>query len=68
MIANMSAYGLARRLRPLPIYEALLDQDGIHLPSHLPPAVERRVIESEPEADSEPEPEDQKPGSRDGCE
>jgi CIC family chloride channel protein len=31
MIANMSAYGLARRLRPVPIYEALLAQDGIHL-------------------------------------
>jgi CIC family chloride channel protein len=31
MIANMSAYGLARRLRPLPIYEALLAQDGVHL-------------------------------------
>jgi len=31
MIANMTAYGLARQLRPTPIYEALLDQDGIHL-------------------------------------
>jgi CIC family chloride channel protein len=31
MIANMTAYGLARRLRPLPIYDALLDQDGVHL-------------------------------------
>lgn len=31
MIANMSAYGLARHLRPVPIYEALLEQDGIHL-------------------------------------
>ncbi|MFL6332488.1 MAG: chloride channel protein [Pyrinomonadaceae bacterium] len=32
MIANMTAYGLARRWRPVPIYEALLEQDGIHLP------------------------------------
>src|SRR5947209_4239837 len=32
MIANMTSYGLARRLRPVPIYEALLEQDGIHLP------------------------------------
>jgi CIC family chloride channel protein len=32
MIANMSAYGLARHWRPLAIYEALLEQDGIHLP------------------------------------
>src|SRR5262249_47586126 len=31
MIANMTSYGLARRLRPMPIYEALLDQDGIRL-------------------------------------
>jgi CIC family chloride channel protein len=34
MIANMSAYALARHLRPLPIYEALLAQDGVHLTSH----------------------------------
>jgi len=32
MIANMTAYGLARRWRPTPIYEALLEQDGIYLP------------------------------------
>lgn len=32
MISNMTAYGLARRFRPVPIYEALLEQDGIHLP------------------------------------
>ncbi|GAC1355995.1 MAG: chloride channel protein [Herpetosiphon sp.] len=32
MIANMIAYGLARLLRPLPIYDALLEQDGIQLP------------------------------------
>jgi CIC family chloride channel protein len=31
MISNMIAYGLARHLRPLPIYEALLEQDGIQL-------------------------------------
>jgi CIC family chloride channel protein len=33
MIANMSAYALARHFRPRPIYEALLAQDGIELPS-----------------------------------
>ncbi|HEX2877554.1 MAG TPA: chloride channel protein [Polyangiaceae bacterium] len=33
MLANMSAYALARYLRPTPIYEALLEQDGIHLTS-----------------------------------
>jgi CIC family chloride channel protein len=31
MIANMSAYAVARHLRPTPIYEALLEQDGIEL-------------------------------------
>jgi CIC family chloride channel protein len=31
MIANMLAYGIARHFRPVPIYEALLEQDGIHL-------------------------------------
>ncbi len=31
MIANMSAYVLARHWRPQPIYEALLAQDGVHL-------------------------------------
>jgi chloride channel protein, CIC family len=31
MISNMMAYGLARQLRPTPIYEALLEQDGINL-------------------------------------
>lgn len=33
MIANMSAYALARYLRPTPIYEALLEQDGVRLKS-----------------------------------
>jgi CIC family chloride channel protein len=28
----MSAYALARHFRPTPIYEALIEQDGIHLP------------------------------------
>jgi chloride channel protein, CIC family len=34
MIANMSAYVLARGLRPTPIYEALLEQDGVRLTAH----------------------------------
>jgi hypothetical protein len=39
MIANSTAYMLARRLRPVPIYEALLAQDGVHLPhGPVPPA------------------------------
>lgn len=32
MISNMTAYALARHFRPIPIYEALLAQDNIHLP------------------------------------
>jgi CIC family chloride channel protein len=32
MIANMSAFALARHWRPVPVYEALLAQDGIILP------------------------------------
>lgn len=32
MIANMTAYALARRVRPEQIYESLLEQDGVHLP------------------------------------
>jgi len=31
MIANMLAYGIARHYRPVPIYDALLAQDGIDL-------------------------------------
>jgi CIC family chloride channel protein len=31
MIANMLAYGIARHHRPTPIYEALLEQDGVSL-------------------------------------
>jgi CIC family chloride channel protein len=32
MIANMSAFALARYWRNVPVYEALLAQDGIYLP------------------------------------
>jgi CIC family chloride channel protein len=33
MLANMTAYVLAKHWRPTPIYEALLEQDGVHLGS-----------------------------------
>jgi chloride channel protein, CIC family len=36
MIANMSAYGLARQWRHVPVYEALLLQDGVVLPHGKP--------------------------------
>jgi CIC family chloride channel protein len=32
MLANATAYVLARRWRPVPLYEALLEQDGVLLP------------------------------------
>jgi CIC family chloride channel protein len=53
MIANMSAYGLARRLRPTPIYEALLEQDGIHLAAHAPvvDAIDTLRVDQVPEID-----------------
>jgi CIC family chloride channel protein len=38
MLANMTSYVLARHWRPLPIYEALLEQDGISLPRTSRPA------------------------------
>ena len=37
MLANITSYVIARRLAPVPIYEALLQQDGIYLPQ-TPPA------------------------------
>lgn len=38
MLANMTAFAVARHLRPLQIYEALLAQDGVSLPhGHVAP-------------------------------
>lgn len=34
MIANMTAYAIARHFQRMPIYGALLEQDGIHLEDH----------------------------------
>lgn len=36
MVANMLAFAIARHIRPVPIYEALLAQDGVHLPHDEP--------------------------------
>jgi CIC family chloride channel protein len=44
MLANTTAYMLARKLRPTPIYEALLEQDGIVLPRMSTPPVRSRAI------------------------
>ena len=54
MIANMSAYGLARLFRPTPIYEALLEQDGLKLESRLPlQALEQLTLRQLPLASCE---------------
>lgn len=45
MIANMSAYALARHWRHLSIYEALLEQDGVHLPHGKPVTPEQDDLE-----------------------
>jgi len=33
MVANMLSFVISRRFQPVPVYHALLHQDGIHLPS-----------------------------------
>ena len=45
MVANMSAYALARYWRHTPIYEALLEQDGVVLP-HGKPTVDAARVEA----------------------
>jgi len=46
MIANMSAFALARHWRRTPVYEALLEQDGVHLPKE-PRDPESEALEEE---------------------
>ncbi len=36
MLANMTSYALTRRWRPTPVYDALLEQDGVVLPHATP--------------------------------
>jgi CIC family chloride channel protein len=45
MLANMTAYVLARHWRPTPIYDALLEQDGVHLGSRRGADVESLRLE-----------------------
>jgi CIC family chloride channel protein len=33
MVANLLSFMISRRYQPIPVYEALLRQDGVHLPS-----------------------------------
>jgi CIC family chloride channel protein len=44
MIANITSYALASRLSPTPIYDALLLQDGIHLPHMERPALRKVLV------------------------
>ncbi len=46
MIANMSAFALARQWRRTPVYDALLEQDGIDL--HAPPPGNEVLAERDP--------------------
>ena len=55
MIANMTAFALARYWRPIPVYEALLLQDGIELPHGsrpLDPPVAAPIGDEEPTMDA----------------
>jgi CIC family chloride channel protein len=61
MIANMSAFALARHWRHTPVYEALLEQDEIYLDPRQKPRGPRRTPilppqESSAEADEAPSP------------
>ena len=51
MIANMSAYALARHWRHITAYEALLAQDGVVLPHGKPTVIEP---EREPSGETPP--------------
>lgn len=46
MIANATSYLIASRLQPTPIYEALLMQDGIHLPQANPTIPLNKIMTS----------------------
>jgi CIC family chloride channel protein len=48
MIANMSAFALARHWRKTPVYDALLEQDGIRLHEQPVPADDSDPIDDEP--------------------
>jgi CIC family chloride channel protein len=53
MIANMSAFALARYWRHTPVYEALLAQDGIELPhGSIPPSDAQMLATDLPEDDA----------------
>jgi CIC family chloride channel protein len=42
MLANMLSFMISRRYQPVPVYHALLQQDGVHLPSPATTATSRK--------------------------
>src|ERR1700684_3393299 len=38
MVANMLSFAISTRYQPVPVYHALLQQDGVHLPSAATPS------------------------------
>ena len=40
MVANMLSFVISRRYQPVPVYHALLHQDGVHLPSPATPGAD----------------------------
>jgi CIC family chloride channel protein len=53
MVANVLSYTISRRYQPVPLYEALLRQDNIHLPTSERPAATnirsaRHLMETQP--------------------
>ena len=42
MVANMLSFMISRRYQPVPVYHALLHQDGVHLPSPATHATSRK--------------------------
>ncbi|MEP7117619.1 MAG: chloride channel protein, partial [Acidobacteriota bacterium] len=46
MVANMLSLAISRRFQATPVYHALLQQDGVHLPSSSGPAAEARNAQS----------------------
>ncbi len=52
MISNLISFFVSQRLQPLPVYKALLEQDGIHLPESAAEA----AAEADPSGEESPPP------------
>lgn len=47
MVANLLSFLISRRFQPMPIYHALLAQDGVHLPATAPGEAPERWVASD---------------------